>query len=117
MSELAEALRQLAWDSDPPDTALLERAADEIERLEVFQTFRAMDEAGITQWTYSFSACPRKGSTPAVFDLFGNLGRFERHFTVSEFNRFRHELDSFGIELTEIERVPYYEPESVPLSP
>jgi hypothetical protein len=50
----------------------------------------------------------------AVFDLFRMINHgIEMEFTPLEFVRFRHDVESFGITLREVSRVPYHEPETV----
>jgi hypothetical protein len=50
----------------------------------------------------------------AVFDLFRMINNgIEMRFTALEFVRFRHDVESFGITLREISRVPYHEEETV----
>ena len=50
----------------------------------------------------------------AVFDLFRMINHgIEMVFTPIEFVRFRHDVESFGLTLREITRVPYHEEETV----
>ncbi len=50
----------------------------------------------------------------AVFRLFHMIKyRVEMVFTPLEFVRFRHDVESFGITLREISRVPYHQEETV----
>lgn len=50
----------------------------------------------------------------AVFDLFRMMtSSVEMTFTALEFVRFRHDVESFGITLREISRVPYHEEETI----
>lgn len=50
----------------------------------------------------------------AVFKLFEMIDHnIEMEFTALEFVRFRHDIESFGLTLREISRVPYQQEETV----
>lgn len=69
-------------------------------------------------YTYSYAAHPDPRSPQwnrAAFELFRHaIIRTEDQYTEREFNDFREELSKCGIELCEIERWEYHEPENVP---
>jgi hypothetical protein len=70
-----------------------------------------------TAYAYSFSVWPDEtwGFDRAVYDLFSMLGgRVEMNFTPGEFEQFRSALSHHGLTLREAERVPFFQPESVP---
>lgn len=67
-------------------------------------------------YTYSFSVwpCETWSHPKELFELFSLLsGRVEMTFTHADFENFRSSLNHAGFSLREIERVPYFESESV----
>jgi len=68
------------------------------------------------QYNYSFSVWPREdgGWKSAMFTLFRMFnGRIELQMGEFSFKKFREDLESQGVTLREIERVPYVVPERV----
>jgi hypothetical protein len=68
------------------------------------------------RYVYSFGVWPDEDSQPpsAVCELFRMLGsRIEMSFTKPEFEEFRSAILEYGITLREIQRVPYFKPETV----
>ena len=56
---------------------------------------------------------PRSRPTLGLAELVATYGRAEMICTAEVFNEFRDDLAQLGIELHEIERVPYSDPEPV----
>jgi hypothetical protein len=75
---------------------------------------RSAPDAAV-RYVYEFSAWPAERSfNRAVYDLFRQMTtRIAMEFTEEEFDLFRDALNSNGITLREISRVPYQEPEPV----
>ncbi len=95
------------------DTKPRESSSTSVEGAEskyLYHFFVSPDET----WGHSHLGDGHRAIPVAVFDLFKMINHnIEMEFTPLEFVRFRHDVESFGLTLREISRVPFYEEETV----